>query len=359
AGAAGAPATAPTLDSLEIRGSRLRLRQPVAFNDETLGSLYLEAHYDTFERVRAYLAIFSVIALVSLVAALVLSAVVQRVLTVPLEAIARVAQGIVHEGDYSLRVTRSTEDEIGLVVQALNRMLDEVQQRKVALEETNASLREQIAERQRAERLRRETEGIYRAIGESIDYGVWITDAVGRGIYVSDSFLRLTGLTIEEVHGRGWTHLLPEDEQEATRRAWTETQLRGESWYRDTSVRGVDGTYHPVLTLGVPIRADDGTLAGWAGINLDISTLKRTEEALREADRRKDEFLATLAHELRNPLAPIRQAARILDAPAATPAQHQWCRDVIGRQVTHMALLLDDLLDVSRITRGRMELRPE
>lgn len=80
---------------------------------------------------------------------------------------------------------------------------------------------------------------------------------------------------------------------------------------------------------------------------------------LREADRRKDEFLATLAHELRNPLAPIRQAARISKVASVTPAQLRWSHDVIERQVQHMALLLDDLLDVSRITRGRLELRRE
>jgi CheY-like chemotaxis protein/two-component sensor histidine kinase len=87
--------------------------------------------------------------------------------------------------------------------------------------------------------------------------------------------------------------------------------------------------------------------------------LKQTEEALREADRRKDEFLATLAHELRNPLAPIRHAVKLLEAKTIDESQHQWARDVISRQVYRMALLLDDLLDVSRITRGRLDLKIE
>jgi signal transduction histidine kinase/DNA-binding response OmpR family regulator len=78
--------------------------------------------------------------------------------------------------------------------------------------------------------------------------------------------------------------------------------------------------------------------------------------SLREADRRKDEFLAMLAHELRNPLAPIRQAAAVTRMPAASAAQLEWSHAVIERQVRHMALLLDDLLDVSRISRGRLEL---
>jgi signal transduction histidine kinase len=91
----------------------------------------------------------------------------------------------------------------------------------------------------------------------------------------------------------------------------------------------------------------------------NITERKRAEAELREVDRRKDEFLATLAHELRNPLAPIRQAAAIASAARVTPAQLRWSQGVIERQVRQMGRLLDDLLDVSRITRGTLELRRE
>ena len=100
-----------------------------------------------------------------------------------------------------------------------------------------------------------------------------------------------------------------------------------------------------------PLR---GSVALWFN---DITTRKNDERQLQEADRRKDEFLATLAHELRNPLAPIRQASAVSRLPHATEAQKRWSHEVIERQVRHMALLLDDLLDVSRITRGRLALR--
>ena len=91
----------------------------------------------------------------------------------------------------------------------------------------------------------------------------------------------------------------------------------------------------------------------------ELKSRERAEASLREIDRRKDEFLATLAHELRNPLAPIRQASAISKAETASEAQKRWSHDVIDRQVRHMALLLDDLLDISRITRGTLELRPQ
>lgn len=91
----------------------------------------------------------------------------------------------------------------------------------------------------------------------------------------------------------------------------------------------------------------------------DVTESKRQEQAILESDRRKDEFLATLAHELRNPLAPIRLAAGIFGSPASSEAQKQRSQQIIERQVKHMALLLDDLFDISRITLGKLVLRKE
>jgi PAS domain S-box-containing protein len=115
------------------------------------------------------------------------------------------------------------------------------------------------------------------------------------------------------------------------------------------------------LVVGVAAQAavaiDNARL--YEAAQREIARREQAEAALRDTDRRKDEFLATLAHELRNPLAPIRQAALISKAASATEAQKRWSHDVISRQVQHMSLLLDDLLDVSRITRGILQLRKE
>jgi PAS domain S-box-containing protein len=119
------------------------------------------------------------------------------------------------------------------------------------------------------------------------------------------------------------------------------------------------GRVIPIEDSAAPIRAPNGTIVGAVMVFHDVSARRRAEDALREADQRKDEFLATLAHELRNPLAPIRQAALIFKASNATEAQKRWSSDVISRQVQHMSLLLEDLLDISRITRGTLGLRTE
>jgi CheY-like chemotaxis protein/anti-sigma regulatory factor (Ser/Thr protein kinase) len=119
---------------------------------------------------------------------------------------------------------------------------------------------------------------------------------------------------------------------------------------RSTAADGNIAWYHIVAS---PL---DGDLAVWFA---DITRRKQQERELLEADRRKDEFLATLAHELRNPLAPIRQAASIARNEKASEAQRRWSNNVIERQVQHMSLLLDDLLDVSRITHGTLQLRKQ
>ena len=113
----------------------------------------------------------------------------------------------------------------------------------------------------------------------------------------------------------------------------------------------VDGNHNWYHIIASPL---EGNLAIWFA---DITQRKVQERDLLEADRRKDEFLATLAHELRNPLAPIRQAATIARNEHASDAQKRWSNNVIERQVQHMSLLLDDLLDVSRITHGTLQLR--
>jgi PAS domain S-box-containing protein len=120
-----------------------------------------------------------------------------------------------------------------------------------------------------------------------------------------------------------------------------------------------DGVETAIEDSGAPILDNDGNTTGVVLVFRDATHERAAQKALRDADRRKDEFLATLAHELRNPLAPIRQAATTAGHPAATPEQLKWSISVIQRQVSHMARLLDDLLDVSRITRGRLEVRRE
>ncbi|MEP7314936.1 MAG: ATP-binding protein [Pseudomonadota bacterium] len=348
-----------SLTGTRIVGERVEISEPLMQGGEILGTIYLLARYDVTSRVTAYLEIFGLVMAVSMAVALLLSAALRRAITGPLDEMTNVAGQVISKRDYSLRAPDTRLAEVEVVVTAFNNMLQEVQSRTAELERSNESLQAEVAVRHATEVALRASEKLYRAIGESIDFGVWICDARGRNIYASESFLRLAGMTQEECSSLGWGNALHPDDAEATIAAWQECVRTGSSWYREHRFRGADGEYHAILAQGVPVYDDAGAATGWAGINLDISRLKNTEEALRRADQRKDEFLATLAHELRNPLAPIRHAAKLLESADRDAGQRLWAREVIARQVQRMSLLLDDLLDVSRITRGRLELRKE
>ncbi len=120
-----------------------------------------------------------------------------------------------------------------------------------------------------------------------------------------------------------------------------------------------DGRRVTVLAYANPVRDESGKLRGAVNVLVDISDRKRVEDALRDADRSKDEFLATLAHELRNPLAPLRNAVQVLRMQNPPSPETRQAVDLIERQMQQMTRLIDDLLDVSRITRNKLELRKE
>ena len=158
--------------------------------------------------------------------------------------------------------------------------------------------------------------------------------------------------------GRTDAELLPGPEGEALMALKREVLRTGQR-LRQTVLVTLPGEVR-YYDLDMEPRHDPaGQLIGVGGAALDVTALKRVEQALREADRRKDEFLATMAHELRNPLAPVRTAVQVLKAKGPADPDLIWAREVIDRQVGQMARLLDDLLDVARITRNKLELRKE
>jgi PAS domain S-box-containing protein len=143
-----------------------------------------------------------------------------------------------------------------------------------------------ITAQREAELALRRSEALYRAIGESIDYGIWVCDAEGRNTYASESFLKLVGVTQEQCAEFGWGEVLHPDDAERTITAWRECVRAGEVWDCEHRFLGVDGRYHPILARGVPVHDDGGRVVGWAGINLDISGLRQAQDNLREKTER-------------------------------------------------------------------------
>jgi signal transduction histidine kinase/ActR/RegA family two-component response regulator len=223
----------PAGDGARILGDRVEVAQPIVERGARVGTVYVVAQYELTRRLGGYLVILGGVLVLSLGVAFIVSAVMQSQVTAPILEVTEVAGRVVDERDFSHRVRRTSDDEIGTLVDAFNAMLAEVGRRAEEIEASNRSLQSEMVERRSA------------------------------------------------------------------------------------------------------------------------------EDALRAADRRKDEFLATLAHELRNPLAPLRNGLALLKLADARPDVARDARDMMERQLDQMVRLVDDLLDVSRIATGKLALRKE
>ena len=210
-----------------------------------------------------------------------------------------------------------------------------------------------------AERALAESEARFRAITNAMPQMVWSTRADGFHDYYNDQWYAFTGVPPGSTDGEGWNDMFHPDDQDAAWAKWRHSLETGEPYEIEYRLRYRDGGYRWVLGRALPVRDADGAIVRWMGTCTDIHEHKLTEDALREADQRKDEFLAMLGHELRNPLAPIRSAAALLPLAKDDPARIEHIGRVIARQSTHMTGLIDDLLDVSRVTRGLIALEQE
>ena len=204
-----------------------------------------------------------------------------------------------------------------------------------------------------------ESEEQFRTLANSIPQLAWMADSSGSIFWYNDRWLDYTGTTPEEMHGWGWKKVHHPDHVGRVVEKIGLCFEAGEIWEDTFPLRGKDGTYRWFLSRAVPIRDQQGCVVRWFGSNTDVTEQHRIEEALRETDRRKDQFLATLAHELRNPLSPIRNSVELLRMLELQNPKIQWNLDVIDRQIQQMTRLIDDLLDVSRISRGKVVLRKE
>jgi len=225
------------------------------------------------------------------------------------------------------------------------------------LHRTRRRLRSEEAKAGRAEQEVRRSNALLRAIADTTPDLIFVKDRDSRMLLANPAMLRAIGKSEAAVIGRNDLELLGEE----TGRTIVENDRR-------IMQSGVPEVLEEVLHAGrerrvylstkSPYRDESGEVIGLIGVSLDITDRKRAEEALRETDRRKDEFLGVLSHELRNPLGPIRNALWLLDRAVPGGEDAARAKAVVDRQVAHLARIVDDLLDITRISRGKIRLQP-
>jgi PAS domain S-box-containing protein len=198
-----------------------------------------------------------------------------------------------------------------------------------------------------------------RALANEMPQLAWIAGPDGDIHWYNRRWYEYTGSTPQQMLGSGWQSVhdaavLPEVLQR-----WRHCLCTGEPFEMTFPLRGADGVYRPFLTRVSPMRGPGGEVLQWFGTNTDISAQLAAQAQLRLSGQRKDEFLATLAHELRNPLAPIRNAVLLLSRMPDLPADVERLRAIMDRQSRHAVRLVDDLLEIARVSQGKLELRSE
>ena len=216
-----------------------------------------------------------------------------------------------------------------------------------------------ITEQKQAQQQMVESEARFRALADNIAQLAWMADERGHIFWYNRRWLDYTGTTFEDMRISRWQNVHHPDHADRVIAKINRCIKTGEVLEETFPLRGGDGQYRWFFSQAIPIRDETGRVTRWFGTHTDVTEQREAAQALEAADRRKNEFLAMLAHELRNPLAPVHYAVEILRNSGPQDDIQVKARDMIDRQVAHMARLIDDLLDVSRITRGKIELRKE
>ena len=211
-----------------------------------------------------------------------------------------------------------------------------------------------ISQRKRAEEALRTSEERLQAVIDSTPAAIYAKDLDARYILANRSLAEIVGKPVHEVLGTTDAELFaPEVAADLTR---TDTEALGLGGaLRVEHELNLLGQQRTFLTTKFPLKDASGELYAVGGISVDVTDFRAAEEKLRLSDRRKDEFLAMLGHELRNPLAPILTAVEILSARDGGEGNREL--EIVGRQTRHLVRMVDDLLDVSRIERGKIQVR--
>src|SRR5260221_1590782 len=204
-----------------------------------------------------------------------------------------------------------------------------------------------------------ESERRFRRLADTAPVMIWASDEDKLATWFNKQWLDFVGRPLEQELGNGWTENLHPEDSDRCLQVYTSAFDARMPFSMEYRLKRHDGEYRWVLKKGIPLYGPHDEFSGYTGFCTDIGDHKRLEQPLREADRRKDEFLATLSHELRNPLAAIRNSVEVIKRKDHIDGDLRKVGEIIERQLKHVSRLLEDLLDLSRVSHNKLVLRNE
>jgi two-component system CheB/CheR fusion protein len=196
----------------------------------------------------------------------------------------------------------------------------------------------------------------FEMLADHISQHAWTLDENGHFEWFNLRWKEYTGLTGDDLDGQ-WRAVSDHPaHRDRVQQGLRHAVDAGESWQDIFPLHARDGSWHWFLVCAVAIHDNDGKVKHWFGTCTNIDDRWQLEQELKDGNRRRDEFIATLAHELRNPLAPVQAGLELMRINPSFPAQLDNTREIMARQLKHLVRLIDDLLDVSRISTGKLEL---
>jgi PAS domain S-box-containing protein len=326
-------------------------------NGRTYGAVYVERNLANLQQRLLLTGLASVLMFgLAALAAYLLAQRVNVAISRPIGDLANFVRRFGDTPDAEVPTIHTAPDELGQLMTAFSEMVTRVKTASDELRHSNEALRLEKVERDAALVRQLESERRFKTLADGSPVLLWVNGLDGCE-FVNRAYLDFIGLESDlEVRGFDWSRFVHPDDRDEYVNAYTRAFRSRSTFSAEFRFRRADGEWRWMRSEATA-RLENDVFVGFVGASVDITERRRAEEALREADQRKDAFLAILAHELRNPLAPIRTGVELLRLGGDKPGAMKRVLPVLDRQVAHMVRLIDDLLDMSRITSGKIQLQ--
>lgn len=350
--------------------------RPILLEGKTIGTIFIHSDFQNFyDRLQQYGIIAFLVLVVSLLGAFLISSKLQEAISAPILHLAHLANRVSTEKNYALRAVNDSQDELGDLVNQFNDMLSQVQDRDIALQEAHDDLEKKVRERtydlekeiqirRKSESAHRESEERLRSILDHATAVVYMKDIDLKYVLVNRQFEKVFSLTNEQVRGKSDIEILS---KELADRFTSRDRIVLESGHpleveEELQVKGKTETY---LSIRFPLRDSDGKIYAICGLATKITDRKIFERELQQAkieaeaaNSAKTAFIANMSHEIRTPLNAIMGYSQILKRDTTLTSDHYKALERIDASGNNLLSIINDILDISKIEAGRMELHP-